>query len=75
MVPLLQLLPDRHMVRTIMEMVANHRFNLATRNGKGADYDPQEQRPSGVTWRTFSSTSSSLICQPLSPESMHMLPN
>jgi len=31
---LLQLLPDRHMVRMIMEMVGNHSFNLTTGNGK-----------------------------------------
>jgi len=30
---LLQFLPDRHMVRMIMEMV-NHSFNLTTGNGK-----------------------------------------
>jgi len=31
---LLQLLPDRHMVRMIMEMVGNRRFTLTTGNGK-----------------------------------------
>jgi len=31
---LLQLLPDRHMVRMIMEMVGNRSFTLTTRNGK-----------------------------------------
>jgi len=31
---LLQLLPDRHMVRMIMEMVGNRSFTLTTSNGK-----------------------------------------
>jgi len=31
---LLRLLPDRHMVHMIMEMVANRSFTLPTRNGQ-----------------------------------------
>ena len=31
---LLRLLPDRHMVRMIMEMVGNHSFTLTAGNGK-----------------------------------------
>ena len=36
---LLRLLPDRHMVHMIMEMVGNHCFTLVTGNAKGAGYD------------------------------------
>ena len=37
---LLRLLPDRHMVRMIMEMVSNHSFTLTTGN---------RQRPRGAS--------------------------
>ena len=36
---LLRLLPDRHMVHMIMEMVSNGSFTLTTGNGQGAGYD------------------------------------
>ena len=37
---LLRLLPDRHMVHMIMEMVGNHCFPLSPETPKGAGYDP-----------------------------------
>jgi len=71
---LLQLLLDGHMVRTIMEMVGNRSFALTTGNGKKAGYDASRTASHrDLSWRPFSSTSTSLTCQPPSPESMHML--
>jgi len=44
----LQLLPDRHMVHMIMEMVGNRSFTLITGNGKRSRFTtPQERRPTG----------------------------
>jgi len=69
---LLRLLPYRHMVHTIMEMVSNRSFTLTTgqrswlrrlKNGV----------PQGSVLAPFCSTSTPLTCQPPSPESMHML--
>ena len=46
---LLRLLPDRHMVHMIMEMVGNRRFTLTTGNGKEEQVTtPQERRPKGI---------------------------
>jgi len=45
---LLRLLPDRHMVCMIMEMVVNRSFTLTTRNGKRSITTPQERRHTGI---------------------------
>jgi len=55
---LLQLLPDRHMVRMIMEMVGNRSFTLTTGNGKRSRLRRLKNGvPQDLTWRPFSSTS------------------
>ena len=71
---LLRLLPDRHMVHMIMEMVGNRSFTLTT----GYDERSRLRRlkndvPQDLSWRLYCSTSTSPTCQPPSPESMHML--
>ena len=73
----LQLLPDRHMVHMIMEMVGNRSFTLTTGN---CNKNRLRRLKNGVpqvsvlaAWPPFSSTSISLTYQPPSPESMHML--
>jgi len=70
----LQLLLDRHMVRTIMEMVVNRSFTLTTGNSKRSRLQRLNNGTHrGMSWRFFSSTPTSLTCQPPSPEIMHML--
>jgi len=71
---LLRLLPDRQMVHMIMEMVGNRRFTLTTGNGERSRLRRLKKTVShrDMSWRPFS-TSTSLTCQPPSPESMHML--
>ena len=71
---LLQLPPDRHMVHMITEMVSNRSFNLTTGNSKRSRYNASRTASHrDRSWRPFSSTCTSLTCQPPSPESMHML--
>jgi len=71
---LLQLLPDRHMVHMIMEMVNNRRFALTTGNSKRSRLRRLKNGlPQASVLALFSSTSTSLTCQPPSPKSMHML--
>ena len=71
---LLHLLPDRHMVRIIMEMVTNRSFTLITGNGKRSrlrrikNVVPQGSALAPLLW-----TSTSLTCQPPSPQSVHVL--
>ena len=55
---LLRLLPDRHMVRMIMEMVGNRSFTLTTGNGKRSRLRRLKNGvPQDLSWRPFSSTS------------------
>jgi len=74
---LLRLLRDRHMVRMIMEMVANRSFTLTTGNGKRstAGYDASRiASHRDLSWlapHLFNTYISDL--PPPSPESMHML--
>jgi len=72
---LLQLLPDRHMVRMIMEMVGNRSFTLTTGNGKRSRLPGLKNVPQGSVLAPllFDSCCTSLTCQSPSPESMHML--
>jgi len=66
---LLQLLPDRHMFRTIMEMVRNCSFTINTGNDKRRRL-PRLRTASNrnLSWRPFSSTSTFLTCRPSFPE-------
>jgi len=71
---LLQLLPDRHMVHMIMEMVAIAALPLPPEMAKGAGYDASRMASHrDLSWRPYCSASTSPTCQPPSPESMHML--
>jgi len=71
---MLQLLPDRHMIRMIVEMVGNRSLPLPPETAKEAGYDAlRTASHRDLSYRPFSSTSTSLTCQPPSPESMHML--
>ena len=71
---LLRLLPGRHMVYIIMEMVSNRRFTLTTGNGQTNSYNASRTASHrDLSWRPFCSTSTPLTCQPPSPESMHTL--
>jgi len=51
---LLQLLPDRHMVHLIMEMVGKCRFTLTTGNGKQQATMLRKQHPTGILSGTLS---------------------
>jgi len=64
---LLRLLPGRHRVRMIMEMVAIAALPLPPETAKEAGYNASR------TALHFSSTFTCLTCQQPSPESMHML--
>ena len=69
---LLQLLPDRCMVRLIMELIGNRSFTLTAANGKwGRLRRLKNCVPQGFGLAHSSSTSTPLTCQPPSPESMH----
>jgi len=71
---LLRLLPGRHKVRMIMGMVAIAALPLPPETGKEAGkHASTAASHRDLSWRHFSSTSTSLACQPLSPECMHML--
>jgi len=71
---LLRLLPDRHMVCMIMEMVGNRSFTLTTGNGQRSRLRRLKNVvPQGSVLAPYCSTSTSPTCQPPSPESMHML--
>ena len=71
---LLRLLRDRHMVYLILEMVGNRSFTLTTGNGKQSRLRRlKNDFHRDLSWQPFSSKSTSLTCQPPSPESMHML--
>ena len=71
---LLQLLPDRHMIHMIMEMVSNRIFTLMTANGQRSRLRRLKNGvPQGSVLAPFSSTSTSLTCQLPPPESMQML--
>jgi len=77
---LLQLLPDRHMVHMITDMVVNRSFTfnfpetIFTGNNKRSMIRRVKNVvPQGFVLTHFSSTSTCLTCQPPSPESMHML--
>ena len=71
---LLQLLPDRHVVHTIMEMVGYSSFTLTTGNGQRSRLRRLKNGvPQGSVLSPFSSTVTSMTCQTPSPESMHML--
>ena len=71
---LLRLLPNRHMVHIIMEMVGNRSFTLTTGNSKRNRLRYLKNGvPRDLSWRPFSSTSTSLTCKTPSPESMRML--
>jgi len=70
---LLRLLPDKHMVHMIVEMAIGA-LPSPPQIAKGAGYDASgTMSHRDLSWRPFSSTSTSLACQPPSPESMHML--
>jgi len=65
---LLRLLPDRHMVRMIMEMVGNAALSLPPETAKRAGYEASTTvSHRDLSWRSFPSTSTSLTCQPPSP--------
>ena len=68
---LLQLLPDRHMVRIVMEVVGNRSLPLppATANGAGY-YASKTASHRDLSWPSFSSTSTSKTCQVASPETV-----
>jgi len=71
---LLRLMPDRHMVHMIMEMVGNRSFTLTTGNGKRSKLRRlKNDVAQGSVPVPYCSTSTSPTCQPPSPESMHML--
>jgi len=71
---LLRLLPDRHMVHMIKEMVGNRSFTLTTGNCQRSRLRRLKNGvPQDLSWRLYCSTSTSPTCQPPSPESMHML--
>ena len=71
---LLRLLPDRHTVHMIMEMVSNRSFSLTTGNGQRSRLrHSRTASHRDLSWHPFCSTSTPLTCQPASPESMHML--
>jgi len=72
---LLRLLPDRHMVHMIMEMVGNRSFTLTTGNGQRSRIRHLKKGVShrDLSWHPYCSTSTSPTCQPPPPESMHML--
>jgi len=71
---LLRLLPDRHMVHMIMEVVGNRSFTLTTSNGKRSRLRRlKNDVTKGSVLSPISSTYTSLICQLHSPEGMHML--
>jgi len=67
---LLQLLLDKHMVRMFMEMVGNRSFTLTTGNSKRSRL---RRLKNGVPQGSALSLTSSLTCQPPSPESILML--
>jgi len=67
---LLRLLPDRRIVRMVMELVGNHSPTLATGNNKWSSLRRLKKGvPKGSTLAPFSSAF--MICQPPSPESMY----
>ena len=45
---LLQMIPDRHMVKFIMEMLYNRSFTLNTSDGQCSRQEAQEWRPPGI---------------------------
>jgi len=54
---LLRLLPDRHMVHMIMEMVGNRSFTLPLEMAKGAGYDASRTASHrDLSWRPYCST-------------------
>jgi len=70
----LRLLPDRHTVHMIMEMVGNSSFILTTWNGQKSRLRRLKNvSHRNLSWRPLSSTSTFLTCQTPSPESMHLL--
>ena len=73
---LLWLLPDRHIVHMIMEMVSDCNFTLTTGKAKGTGYDTSRTAfHRDLSWHHFCLTCTRLTCQPPSPENMHMLTN
>ena len=71
---LLRLLPDRHMVHMIMEMVSNRSFTLTTGNGQRSRLRSLKNGvPQGSLLAPLLSTSTPMTYQPPSPESTHML--
>jgi len=70
---LLRLLPVKHTVRLIMELVGNRSSTLTTGNDKRSSLRRLKNSvPQGfLAPLVFNWTSTSLIYQPLSPESMH----
>jgi len=60
---LLRLLPDRHMVQMIMELVGNLSFTLTTGNGKRSRISHLKNGVHrDLSWHPFSSTSTYLTC-------------
>jgi len=71
---LLPMVPYRHMFSLIVEMVGIAVLHLPPEMAKEAGYDVSRTASHrDLSWRPFSSTCTSLTCQPPSPESMHML--
>ena len=71
---LLRLLPNKHLVRMIMELVRNRSFTLTIGDSEQSSLDVSETAfHSDRSWPSFFSTSTHTICLPLLTRSMHIL--
>ena len=67
-----KLLPDRHMVHMIMQMVGNRSFTLPPETVKGAGYDIWRTASNrDLSWCPFSSTPTSTTCKPTTVSRMY----